>query len=279
MDVDYYAQPGPLTLLEADQVDLINNLGLDPLGLCRVAQNLFWPPDGPDSGGLSEAKLAERNTRPATRLLARALELDSSVLTRPRSRDRRVVGTCRHFSVMATALLRAAGVPARARCGFATYFKAPDLRPGAKVDHWVTEYWSTEEARWVRIDAEILGLGVIPAPEDLAPGQFLTGGEAWRLVRDGSEDPELFGVGGTDNWGPAEIRGNLLRDLAALAKVEMLPWDEWGPMRDSYDGRTGEDFDVIMDKLAVACDAADPAAVHRAYEDYAVPAVMLDDGR
>ena len=46
--------------------------------------------------------------------------------------------------------------------------------------------------------------------------------------REGRIDASTFGVYGTENWGPAEIRGNAVKDLAALNKVEMLPWDEWG---------------------------------------------------
>ena len=32
-------------------------------------------------------------------------------------------------------------------------------------------------------------------------------------------------------WGPAEIRGNAVEDLAALNKVETLPRGEWGSVR------------------------------------------------
>jgi hypothetical protein len=157
-------------------------------------------------------------------------------------------------------------VAARARCGFATYFQA-----GKKLDHWVTEYRGTSSAPWVRVDPELLGTDVGFDPEDLGPGLFLTGGEAWALVRDGAEDAGNFGVIGTNNWGPAEIRGNLLRDLAALVKIEMLPWDEWGPMASSYKGLTGEDFDRAMDDVAHACHNGDVATVQRAYAPYAVP--------
>jgi hypothetical protein len=68
-------------------------------------------------------------------------------------------------------------------------------------------------------------------------------------------------VYGTGNWGPAEIRGNAIRDLAALNKVEMLPWDEWGRMTESYRGETGDDYDELLDTVAAVCAAADPAAV------------------
>ena len=39
--------------------------------------------------------------------------------------------------------------------------------------------------------------------------------------------------------GPGEIRGNLVKDLAALNKVEMLSWDESGRMTAAYAGETG----------------------------------------
>jgi hypothetical protein len=140
-----------------------------------------------------------------------------------------VIGTCRHFAVLACALLRYRGIAARARCGFATYFQR-----GQGVDHWITEYWHDREERWVRVDPEILGQQVLQRPQDLAAGQFLTGGEAWAAFRSGQIDAAWFGVYGTANWGPAEIRGNAVRDLAALNKVETLPWDEWGRMHASY---------------------------------------------
>jgi hypothetical protein len=53
-----------------------------------------------------------------------------------------------------------------------------------------------------------------------------------------------------------------MRDLAALEHVEVLPWDEWGPMHDSYAGRTGDDFDRMIDEVAAAC-GTDDAGVER----------------
>ena len=232
VDVTYYAAPGPLTELTAHQAELVRRLALDPVGLCRAAQGLVVPPHDAFGAGLSEQRMAERNTRPASALLQRVLELDSlTPLDALRPADGRVVGTCRHFAVLATAFLRAMNFPARARCGFATYFV-----PRKKVDHWITEYWSNADQRWIRIDPEYLDRPT-PAPAhpgDIRPGEFLAAGEAWQLVRSGREDPAEFGVFGTENWGPGEIRANAMRDLASVArKIEMLPWDEWGPMEAS----------------------------------------------
>ena len=65
----------------------------------------------------------------------------------------RLVGVCRHFTMLAVAAHRARGMPARARCGFAAYFT-----PGKFEDHWVAECWSEREGRWRLIDAQLDGL-------------------------------------------------------------------------------------------------------------------------
>ncbi len=101
-------------------------------------------------------------------------------------------------------------------------------------------------------------------------------GEAWELIRSGREDPADFGVFGTANWGPGEVRGNAMRDLASVVgKIEMLPWDEWGPMKDSYEGKTGDDFDRLIDQLAAAVRDSDQSELERVYGQLAVPAAMI----
>jgi hypothetical protein len=269
VEPSYYAQPGPLTELSSGQVELVRHLGTDPERLCRYAQVVLTPVGDAHGSGLSPVRMAERNTRPATALLQRALELDSSPLSVTRRPEHRVVGTCRHFVVLATAYLRAVPIPARARCGFASYFA-----PGKYVDHWIVEYWADAE-RWVRIDPENLGTDVVQNPHDLARGQFLTGGEGWECIRNGTADPMHFGVVGTENWGAAEIRGNAIRDLASLNKVEMLPWDAWGPMEASYKGDTGPEFDQLIDEVAAACRDERTWASQAAYARVAVPAGMI----
>lgn len=176
-------------------------------------------------------------------------------------------------SLALSALLRLRGIPARARCGFATYFL-----DGKGVDHWIVEYWHADERRWVRVDAEVLGQDLVADPADLAVGEFLTGGEAGACCREGLIDPDAFGVAGTSHaWGVAEIRGNAIRDLASLQKVETLPWDEWGRMNASYQGRTGSDYDALVDKVSTVCADDDPDAIGQLYasEDLQVPAELV----
>lgn len=85
------------------------------------------------------APTEEQKQHVQSRLVERILDViatsDPAPLTVARPLDKRFFGNCRDFSVLLTSMLRAQGVPARARCGFGTYFW-----PGRYEDHWVCEY-------------------------------------------------------------------------------------------------------------------------------------------
>lgn len=268
-----YRQAGPLTRLEPAQVSLTEGLPDDPVRICAAVQSLVIQPGDAAALGVQEHRLEEKNLRSVSKLIEALIAVDPAPLHQARLPEARLVGTCRHFTVLACALLRLREVPARARCGFGMCFLE-----GRGADHWVTEYWRADERRWVRVDTEHLGHGYVAHPEDLAEEEFLTGGEAWNRYRKGSIDPRLFGVPGTDHaWGPAEISGNAVRDLAAMCGREMLPWDEWGRMTAAYQGATGADYDRLIDEVAATCRADDPVALIRLYahEDLTVPDHLL----
>ncbi|WP_327001389.1 transglutaminase domain-containing protein [Dactylosporangium sp. NBC_01737] len=265
-----YTTPGPLTDLSSVPPAALEAVPADADGINRLAHTLIVHRDETSGLDLPEARFADNQLRHADRIVAAILRLDDTPLHVPREAARRVVGTCRHFAVLTVALLRWRGIPARARCGFATYFQ-----PGLGLDHWVVEHH--RDGRWVRTDTEIIGGTVLPHPEDLTDGLFLTGGEAWTAWREGRIDAAKFGVAGTDNFGPAEIQGNAVRDLAALNKVELLPWDEWGRMGAAYKGETGADYDELMDRVATVTAGDDPQEVTDLYAaaDLRVPEAML----
>lgn len=261
-----YASPGPFTNLGDVDPRVLEPVAADPVGICLPVHTLVIQPTDTAGLGLPAARFDENQIRPANELVRRLLALDPAPLTTARAPGKRVIGTCRHFAVLSCALLRHRGIAARVRCGFATYFQ-PDLA----VDHWIVEYW---DERWVRVDTETLAQTVLPHPEDLRPDEFLTGTEAWQAYRRGDIDASRFGVHGSENWGPAEIRGNAVKDFAALNKVETLPWDEWGRMTDAFENKTGPDYDDLLDRLAAADD---PSTISTLYDhpDLRVPADLL----
>jgi transglutaminase-like putative cysteine protease len=53
------------------------------------------------------------------------------VISTARPPQKRLVGVCHHPMLLLVAMLRAQGVPARARSGFGSYFN-----PGFFEDHW-----------------------------------------------------------------------------------------------------------------------------------------------
>jgi transglutaminase-like putative cysteine protease len=191
----------------------------------------------------------------------------------PRRPLERAVGVCRNFVVLYVALLRARGHPARARCGHASYFEA-----GRWVDHWVAERWDADAGRWIRCDPQLddVQLGAIPAdvdPDGLAPGAFLSGGECWQQVRKGEVDPDTCGI--FDMWGAWFVRSNVVRDLAALNKVELLPWDGWAFAEDQSGLGTDED-NATVDAVADVCARSDLTELRAAYADerFRVPPVI-----
>src|SRR5262249_31734739 len=177
---EYYAGPGPMTDLSASPPEVFDGLPSEPRALCRTVQGLlvheFWAHaygfDVPVS------RLDSFHARSAAEMTEHILELNPAPFAVERPVELRMVGNCRYFCTLSCALLRRAGIPARARCGFADYFE-----PGRYVDHWVTEYWDDAEHRWVRIDAQLDALqraAITPAfdPADQPPGPVLPGGAA-----------------------------------------------------------------------------------------------------
>ena len=245
--LDYYATQGPVTD-PGKYADAFDGLPRDIGDLCRVVQgvmlHIFWA----ERHGvkLSDERQAEVQLRRVEAQLPRLFALDDRPFAEARPYERKLVGNCRDFSVLMAAILRHQGVPARARCGFGTYFL-----PGHYEDHWVVEVWNADEERWVLVDAQLdeLMLDVLKpdfSPLDVPRDRFVVGGQAWQLCRGGQADPDTFGIFG--QGGLHFVHGDLIRDFLAFCKVELLPWDHgWG-----YLGQV-EDRDAamaMMDRIA-----------------------------
>jgi hypothetical protein len=252
--LDFYARPAAMTSAR-ERAPLLEKLPHDVAALARIVQGLLlhehWAP------AYGVALSDERRSGSQIRFVEQMLErLLAEPLTIARPVGERLVGVCRHFSLLLVAMLRSQGVPARARCGFGSYFNS-----GSFEDHWVCEYWNAAAERWVRVDPQIdevqrarlpIDFDLLDVPSD----RFLVAGDAWVRCRTGEADPARFGI--FDMRGLWFIAGNLVRDLAALNNMEMLPWDVWGAMA-GPDESIGDERLELFDRLAALTRAPDHA--------------------
>ncbi len=278
--LSWYARPGAITDAGAFGPALVG-LPDDVPSLVRVVQGLLvhvhWA--GRYGLRLPPEREAEVGIRDVASKLERILQRDSRPLSEPRPIGERLVGNCRDFGVLLCALLRNQGIPARARCGFGTYF-----RPGHYEDHWVCEVWQDDAERWVTVDAQLddLQQRVLAIPFDplnVPRDQFLPAGQAWIACRQGEADADHFGI--FDMRGYAFVRGNVVRDFLALNKIELLPWDGWGPMAASEAEALSRNV-LLIDRLARLTLAGDELflALRATYENerrqFGVPTQLLE---
>lgn len=69
-----------------------------------------------------------------------------------------------------------------------------------------------------------------------------------------------FGVGGSENWSLVDVFGDVFQDLAALQKIELLPWGWYGLATDESNCEKEAE---LVDELAGLSSAADAAALER----------------
>ena len=275
--MDYYARPFGLTEAGAYQ-DQLAALPRERGPLAKAIHGLLihqsWT--GRYRVTPERAQMDGPHLRPVTDLIDEIFRLSPEALDVPREPASRALCVCRHYAVLAVAALRAKGVPARARCGFGMYFQR-----GKGVDHWVTEIY--ESGRWVVADFQIddlqrrvLRLGFDPL--DQPAGKFLTAGAAWTLCRSGKARSIDFGI--NQEAGLWFIAMNLARDVAALRRREMLPWDDWGGLVED-DSLLTEDALQRFDDLARMTASPDEnfealATAYDAQPGLAVPATVFN---
>jgi hypothetical protein len=263
----YYTQPGPLTDAGAHR-DALLALPKDVPALLAAVQGTLVHQALTHlyDFELTDAQRETAHLRPADRILGQILDDDQRPLADPREPKQRFACTCRTFTLMTVAALRAHGVPARARCGFMHYDPNSDWH----IDHWVAEHWNGE--RWILSDAQMdpvqtKAFKLDFDPADVPRDRFIVAGQAWTAYRAGELDPDKCGLpdipGEQGAWW---IAANLIRDTAALANMELLPWDVWGRMPEPED-TIDADLTALLDDLAAVTTDPDTAAdVRTRYE-------------
>ena len=261
----YYAEHGVISD-PGKFSHLFDNLPQDISQLRKIIQGLLLHIIWAERYGekLSEERITEAGIRHVESILAQIQEINCGPINQIRQLNERFIGNCRTYSVLLASMLRYQGIPARARCGFGRYFKT-----GWYEDHWICEHWSEEHRRWIMVDAQLddyqcqeLAIGFDPL--DVPRDQFIVGGQAWLSCRNGETNPANFGI--FDMRGMWFIRGNLVRDFAALNKVELLPWDGWGLIDREDDGISHEEMKLLDYIASITSDEVDCLAVREMYK-------------
>jgi len=216
-------------------------------GLCNVVSGLIVHTSWAATYGIPAETPLPRDTKPVAERLAEIQQLFDGPLIVRRSSMQRPFGTCRDYALLLCSALRHRSIPARVRCGFATYFASRRY-----ADHWICEYWMAEEGRWAVADAQIdrlqrNHLAIEFDCADLPAGAFLVAPSAWKLARSKAADPAEFGHG--DVGGLWFLYVNLHRDLLALSNCHKSAWDTWRAVDEA--GRNVSDSQLSgADRLA-----------------------------
>lgn len=252
---------------------LFNNLPDNVQELCDVVHGLILQRDYTDvlyNFEATEKRKEEADLRYVNNILQTLIDHENTPLTNIREPKKRVFGTCRDFALLLTSILRHKGIPARIRFGFASYFKQDWYE-----DHVLCEYYNGSNKRWTLVDAELgyeeKKINTIDFnPTDVPISKFINAGSAWKLIRKGNADPNFFGVPPIDLKGSWFVLSSVVRDTAALNKVELLPWDytEFSRIRfDKYEERTKEDINLV-DEVAeyISSPSVDMDSIQNIYK-------------
>jgi len=232
----------------------------EPRAIRQAVSGLLMHPFFAPTRGVEIPAAAQddRQQRSVKAILDLVLSRDGRGLNSERAPQDRAFCVCAGFARLATAVFRTHGLPARCRAGFAAYFT-----PGFLEDHWVCEYRDGD--RWRLLDAQlddtsVRDLGIAFSPCDVPRDQFVDGSTAWCRARAGELDPTRMGLSGLGLSGMWFAAGEVMLDVAALNKEELLPWEKWSAGRELGPGseipaRWLAELDAVADALRGSPDA------------------------
>lgn len=126
----------------------------------------------------------------AISMIAELLRLDDVGFHKDRKIEHKIVVTCRYVAILMAAILKSKGIPARVRSGFAPYFH------DYSTDHWINQYWSKEENRWMTIDADGFFDFLDFDQYDIPQEKFDWAADTYLGIRKGKLDGDHFHNGG-----------------------------------------------------------------------------------
>lgn len=137
-------------------------------------------------------------------------------IKRPANKKIHIV--CRGNALMLASTLKAKGIPARIRVGFAKYHYID----GKCDDQWITEYYDINKNKWIMVDSSGIG-GNTTIPNqilDIPKNEFFTSADAWLKLRNNSMPAKikLVDAGGYTGLKAAWLQ--LMNDFNSLMNNE-----------------------------------------------------------
>lgn len=177
----------------------------------------------------------------ASAMIAELFRLEDGFVPN-RKAGNKIIVTCRYTSVLMSSILKSKGIPARSRSGFTSCFG------GRSADHWINQYWSSAESRWVSIDVDgsLHELGF--DPYDIPKNKFDFAANTWLGLRKKILDPGNFVYAGGETGLRAAIRA-VFYDFHSLMNNEISYLFQPNFIANKFDRLTEDDFAEI-DELA-----------------------------
>ncbi len=194
-----------------------------------------------------------------TSVLEGLLSYDSRGFVEDRKPENRLVLGCRHYAILLASVCKHRGIPARVRCGHATY-----IRPGFHLSHTICEVWNGNDKRWMLVDPSAQMI-------DFNDDQFDFSYEAWLKMQKNEIDPNQFGFPGRYS-GFVSIVGKISPDLASLLGTE-YPIYQYAPILDyafqNNDQLTSEHIETLNEvcELMKSIDAVNLAKLKEIYNN------------
>lgn len=94
----------------------------------------------------------ENDLFPTAQAMLSELLRREKMYSKKRKIENKIHVCCREQAILLTSILKAKGISARARSGFAKYVNTNHIQAG---DHWITEYYDEKEERWILVDADM----------------------------------------------------------------------------------------------------------------------------
>ncbi len=133
---------------------------------------------------------------------------------------------CRENAILLASILKAKGIPARVRSGFAFYV----TKLSSAGDHWITEYYHKKEKRWILVDADMyfskdileeyaIDFNLLDIPRE----QFIFGAEAYLKLRKGIlKEEEIYYASNPFTYGLKGALHGLFYDFHSLMNNEII---------------------------------------------------------